>query len=31
VLTQYPPADVELASIGDLVKYDLKRLVKQRT
>jgi hypothetical protein len=30
VLTQYPPADVELAAIGDLVKYDLKRLVKQR-
>ena len=28
VLTQYPPADVELAAIGDLVKYDLKRLVK---
>jgi haloacid dehalogenase-like hydrolase len=31
VLTQYPPADVELAAIGDLVKYDLKQLVKQRT
>jgi hypothetical protein len=28
VLTQYPPADVELAAIGDLVKYELKRLVK---
>jgi FMN phosphatase YigB (HAD superfamily) len=27
---EYPPADVELASIGDLVNYDLKRLVKQR-
>jgi hypothetical protein len=31
VLTQYPPADVELAAIGDLKKYDLKQLVKQRT
>ena len=29
VLTQYPPADVELAAIGDLVKFDLKQLVKQ--
>jgi FMN phosphatase YigB (HAD superfamily) len=28
VLKQYPPADVELAAIGDLVKYDLQRLVK---
>jgi haloacid dehalogenase-like hydrolase len=28
VLTQYPRADVELAAIGDLVKYDLKQLVK---
>lgn len=28
VLTQYPPADVELAAIGDLVKYDLNQLVK---
>ena len=28
VLTQYPPADVELAAIGDLVKFDLKQLVK---
>jgi hypothetical protein len=31
VLMEYPPADVELAAIGDLVKYDLKQLVKQRT
>lgn len=31
VLTQYPPADVDLAAIGDLKKYDLKQLVKQRT
>jgi len=28
VLTQFPPADVELAAIGDLVKFDLKQLVK---
>jgi hypothetical protein len=28
VLKQYPPADVELAAIGDLVKFDLKQLVK---
>jgi len=28
VLKQFPPADVELAAIGDLVKYDLKQLVK---
>jgi FMN phosphatase YigB (HAD superfamily) len=31
VLKQNPPADVELAAIGDLVRYDLKQLVKQRT
>ena len=31
VLTQYPPADVDLTAIGDLKKYDLKQLVKQRT
>jgi FMN phosphatase YigB (HAD superfamily) len=30
VLSQHPPADVELATIGDLVKYDLKQLVKQQ-
>ncbi len=30
VLTQYPPADVELAAIGDLLKYDLTRLVNQQ-
>ena len=30
VLAQHPPADVELAAIGDLVKYDLKQLVKQQ-
>ena len=30
VLKQNPPADVELAAIGDLVKYDLKQLVKQQ-
>jgi haloacid dehalogenase-like hydrolase len=28
VVKQYPPADVELAAIGDLVKFDLKQLVK---
>jgi hypothetical protein len=28
VLKQFPPADVELAAIGDLVKFDLKQLVK---
>jgi len=28
VLTQFPPADVELAAIGDLVKFDLKQLLK---
>jgi haloacid dehalogenase-like hydrolase len=31
VLTQYLPADIELAAIGDLVKYDPKQLVNQRT
>jgi hypothetical protein len=31
VLTQYPPAGVELAAIGDLAKYDLKRQVKLAT
>jgi haloacid dehalogenase-like hydrolase len=31
VLRQFPPADVELGAIGDLVKFDLQRLVKQRT
>jgi hypothetical protein len=30
VLKQNPPADVELAAIGDLVNYDLKQLVKQQ-
>jgi FMN phosphatase YigB (HAD superfamily) len=30
VLAQHPPADVELAAIEDLVKYDLKQLVKQQ-
>ena len=29
-IAQYPPADVELDAIGDLVKFDLKQLVKQR-
>jgi hypothetical protein len=28
VLKQFPPADVELPAIGDLVKFDLKQLVK---
>jgi FMN phosphatase YigB (HAD superfamily) len=28
VLKQFPPADVDLAAIGDLVKFDLKQLVK---
>jgi FMN phosphatase YigB (HAD superfamily) len=28
-IAQYTPADVELTAIGDLVKYDLKQLVKQ--
>jgi hypothetical protein len=28
VLKQFPPADVELAAIGDLVKFDLKQLAK---
>jgi FMN phosphatase YigB (HAD superfamily) len=28
VLKQFPPADVELAAIGDLVKFNLKQLVK---
>ena len=30
VLKQFPPADVDLAAIGDLVKFDLKQLVKQQ-
>ena len=28
VLAEFPPADVELNKIGDLVKYDLKQLVE---
>jgi FMN phosphatase YigB (HAD superfamily) len=28
IYTQFPAADVELSKIGDLVKYDLKQLVK---
>ncbi len=30
-IAEYPPADVEIDAIGDLVKYDLKRLVKSPT
>ena len=27
-LAEYPPADIELAKIGDLLTYDLSALVK---
>jgi hypothetical protein len=27
-LAEYPPADLELAEIGDLLKYDLTALLK---
>jgi FMN phosphatase YigB (HAD superfamily) len=30
-LAKHPPADIEIASIGDLVRYDLAALLKQKT
>jgi len=29
VLAEYPPADIELASIGDLINYDLSSFLKK--
>jgi hypothetical protein len=29
-LAKYPPADIELANIGDLLSYDLAALLKKK-